>query len=70
MTLAFLSLQQIFIGLPFLIIVLYTLYHILNNRTLTTGNKILWFFAVLIFNLLGTLAYWLFGRNTNFRVDK
>lgn len=62
MSLAFLSIQEIFIGIPFLVLILYTLYHILNNRTLSSSYKILWFILVLMFNILGTLAYWLFTK--------
>jgi len=45
-------------ALPFF----YTLFHIINNKTLNVNQKFLWTFIILLGSLLGILIYWLWGR--------
>ncbi|MCW2260107.1 PLDc N-terminal domain-containing protein [Sphingobacterium sp. JUb78] len=67
MTLAFLNLGTsemllaIFI-VPF-IIVLYTVYHILKNKNLSSNKQILWIIVVFLFNFIGSIFYWWFGKD-------
>ena len=45
-------------ALPFF----YTLFHIINNKTLNVNQKFLWTFIILLGSLLGILIYGLWGR--------
>ncbi|WP_413716344.1 PLDc N-terminal domain-containing protein [Sphingobacterium kitahiroshimense] len=47
---------------PF-IIVLYTVYHILKNKNLSSNKQILWIIVVFLFNFIGSIFYWWFGKD-------
>ncbi|MFD2902523.1 PLDc N-terminal domain-containing protein [Sphingobacterium anhuiense] len=48
--------------IPPLLVVIYTIYHIINNNNLSGSKRILWLTAVLLLNVFGCLFYWIIGR--------
>ncbi|WP_132844856.1 PLDc N-terminal domain-containing protein [Sphingobacterium sp. JUb20] len=48
--------------IPPLLVVIYTIYHIINQDDLSGSKKIIWMAAVLLLNIFGCLFYWLIGR--------
>lgn len=47
-----------------ILFVIYTLYNVLNNRLLSTDKKILWVLVVFLFNVIGSVIYWVVGRES------
>lgn len=57
--------SEIFLGLfiiPFILVV-YTIYHIIKNKNLSTDRRILWLIVVFLFNFIGSIFYWWFGKD-------
>lgn len=48
--------------IPVLLIVIYTIYHIITNDNLSGSKKIVWLATVLFLNIFGCVFYWLLGR--------
>lgn len=51
--------SEIFLGLfiiPFILVV-YTIYHIIKNKNLSTDRRILWLIVVFLFNFIGNIIY-------------
>ncbi|MCS3556598.1 phospholipase D-like protein [Sphingobacterium sp. JUb20] len=48
--------------IPPLLVVIYTIYHIINNDNLSSSKRILWLSSVLLLNIFGCLFYWLLGK--------
>lgn len=65
MNLLFLNMgtQEILIVVPLLVLFLYTVFHAMNNNTLSSRERIVWLLLILFSNVLGALAYWLIGKN-------
>jgi len=55
--------EMAFIALPLLIAFVYTLYHAVTNKNLTTYQRSLWILIIVLGNLLGWLLYWAIGKN-------
>lgn len=55
--------EIIIILLLILVIFVYTLYHVLTNKTLSTYQRSMWILIIVIGNLLGWLLYWTIGKN-------
>ncbi|WP_400263605.1 PLDc N-terminal domain-containing protein [Sphingobacterium sp. SG20118] len=51
-----------FLLIPF-IFVIYTIYHIITNNNIPGNKKPLWIIAVLLFNFVGCIFYWWFGKD-------
>lgn len=47
----------------YLVLFIGSLISVLSSRTLTGGGKLLWVVAIFVFQLLGPLAWFLWGRN-------
>lgn len=45
--------------IPPLLVVIYTIYHIINNDNLSGSKKIIWIATALLLNVFGCLFYWL-----------
>lgn len=56
------STELFLIVVPLLCIFLFTIYHAINNPNLTSNERIIWILIILLANVLGTLAYWIFGK--------
>jgi len=62
------SAQELLIVLPLFILFLYTVYHAMNNKTLSSRQRIVWLLLILFSNVLGALAYWVIGKNGNKKI--
>lgn len=49
--------------IPPLLVVIYTIYHIITNDNLSGSKRIVWLVAVLLLNIFGCLFYWLLGKD-------
>lgn len=49
--------------IPPLLVVIYTIYHIITNDNLSSSKRIVWIAAVLLLNIFGCLFYWLLGKD-------
>lgn len=63
MNLLFIGIQELFIIIPLFGFLIYTVYHAVKNPTLKDNERTLWIVLILFTNLLGMLAYWVFGKN-------
>jgi len=66
MNLLFLNIGSFGMGLisiPILCFVIYSIYHAINNKRLTSNERIIWILLILVANILGSIAYWLIGKN-------
>jgi len=65
MNLLFLNMSttELFILLPIVGLFVYTLYHAITNRTLTSTERVVWIAVILFTSLIGWMAYWLVGKN-------
>lgn len=63
MNLLFIGLQELFIIVPLFGFLIYTIYHAITNLTLKDNERAIWILLILFTNLLGMLAYWVFGKN-------
>ncbi len=59
--------EMAFIALPLLIAFVYTLYHAITNKNLSTYQRSLWILIIVLGNLLGWLLYWAIGKNGDVR---
>ena len=55
--------EMLFLSVIPLIVVIYTIYHVIDNDYLPSNKKIRWIIGILIFNVIGCIFYWLLGRN-------
>lgn len=46
---------------PFLVMI-YTIYHIINNVNISGNNRIFWIISILLLNFIGCIFYWLYGK--------
>lgn len=67
MSLLFIGTQELIIILPLLVLFLYTAYHAITNKTLSSNQRILWIAIIVLGNLLGWIAYWAIGKNRDAR---
>ncbi|WP_411028105.1 PLDc N-terminal domain-containing protein [Sphingobacterium sp. PCS056] len=49
--------------IPPLLVVIYTIYHIITNDNLSGSKRIVWLVAVLLLNIFGCLFYLLLGKD-------
>lgn len=63
MDLLFIGTQELIIILPFLALFLYTAYHAITNKNLSTYQRSLWVLIIVLGNLLGWILYWVIGKN-------
>jgi len=45
------------------ILFLYSFYNLIFDKHLTTNERLFWIIIFLIFNVLGAIAYWVWGNN-------
>jgi len=46
-----------------LCVAIYTLYNIITNDKLTSERKVIWVVVVFLFNILGSILYWIIEPN-------
>ncbi|MBB2949422.1 PLDc N-terminal domain-containing protein [Sphingobacterium sp. JUb56] len=54
--------EMLYLLVPILLVV-YTIYHIITNDNIPGDKRILWIVAVLLFNVIGCIFYWWFGKD-------
>lgn len=67
MNILFIGTQELVIILPLLVLFLYTAYHAITNKNLTTYQRSLWILIIVLGNLLGWILYWALGKNGDAR---
>ncbi|WP_099371883.1 PLDc N-terminal domain-containing protein [Sphingobacterium sp. 1.A.5] len=56
-------------GLEFIVLLiasifyLYSFYKVIVDKYLSTNERLMWIIVILIFNLIGAIAYWIWGNN-------
>ncbi|SKB41296.1 Phospholipase_D-nuclease N-terminal [Sphingobacterium nematocida] len=63
MNLLFIGLQELFVLIPLFGFFIYTIYHAVRNPVLIENERLIWILIILLANVLGTIAYWGFGKN-------
>ncbi|WP_434086998.1 PLDc N-terminal domain-containing protein [Sphingobacterium faecium] len=51
-----------FLIIPTIVIVIYTIYHIINNDNIPGHRRIFWILSVLLLNFIACLFYWWYGK--------
>ncbi|WP_400262946.1 PLDc N-terminal domain-containing protein [Sphingobacterium sp. SG20118] len=46
---------------PFLVMI-YTIYHIINNDMINGNNRIFWIISILLLNFIRCIFYWWYGK--------
>ena len=64
MTLLFLNLgtTELFIVLPLLAFMFYSLFHAATNMAISGTHRLIWGLLILAIPLIGSIAYWVMGR--------
>lgn len=58
------SFEMILLLIPFFLY-LYTFFTVAVHESLTSNERLLWIIVFLVFNILGTIAYWIWRNNSN-----
>lgn len=72
MNLLFLNIGELEITVLLLpaIFYLYSFYRLVVDRNISTNERLMWIVAFLVFNVLGAIAYWIWGNNKRVRSSR
>lgn len=49
--------------IPIIIIIVISVFHVVSNQSISRQNRLLWLLLIVLAPLVGSLIYWLVGKN-------
>lgn len=59
------GLRNPYIVTPIVLLICYSIYHVIKNHNLSKNEKIIMVVLLLLANVGGMIVYWIFGRKAN-----
>ncbi|WP_442800882.1 PLDc N-terminal domain-containing protein [Sphingobacterium sp. UT-1RO-CII-1] len=56
--------------IPIVIIIVISVFHVVSNQNISRQNRLLWLVLIVLAPLIGSLIYWLVGKNRYIEKNK